>query len=66
MTRYLGIDPGLSGALAIVETINGLPSALAANVKILGIDPGVHGGLAIVVLNDGAAPQLINAIDFRL
>src|SRR5262249_48106302 len=25
MPRYLGIDPGLSSALAIVETINGLP-----------------------------------------
>ena len=25
MTRYLGIDPGLSGALAIVEPINGVP-----------------------------------------
>jgi crossover junction endodeoxyribonuclease RuvC len=25
MTRHLGIDPGLSGALAIIETINGLP-----------------------------------------
>jgi crossover junction endodeoxyribonuclease RuvC len=25
MTRILGVDPGLSGALAIVETINGLP-----------------------------------------
>jgi crossover junction endodeoxyribonuclease RuvC len=25
MTRYLGIDPGLSGALAIVATVNGLP-----------------------------------------
>jgi crossover junction endodeoxyribonuclease RuvC len=24
MTRYLGIDPGLSGALAIVEMINGI------------------------------------------
>jgi len=32
-------------------------------VKILGVDPGIHGGLAIVVLNDGAAPQLITAID---
>lgn len=32
-------------------------------MKILGIDPGIHGGLAIVVLNDGAAPQLIDAID---
>ena len=25
MTRYLGVDPGLSGALAIVETINDVP-----------------------------------------
>src|SRR5215471_9070421 len=25
MPRYLGIGPGLSGTLAIVETINGLP-----------------------------------------
>ncbi|MFZ2141542.1 MAG: hypothetical protein WAV78_32240 [Xanthobacteraceae bacterium] len=30
MTRYLGIDPGLSGALAIVETINGLPTLVDA------------------------------------
>src|SRR5258707_640317 len=28
MTRYLGIDPGLSGALAIVEPINGIPMLL--------------------------------------
>jgi hypothetical protein len=26
MTRYLGIDPGLSGALAVIETVNGLPT----------------------------------------
>ena len=32
-------------------------------MKILGIDPGIHGGLAIVLLNDGAAPQLIDAVD---
>jgi crossover junction endodeoxyribonuclease RuvC len=32
-------------------------------MKILGIDPGVHGGLAIVMINDGAAPQLVDAID---
>jgi crossover junction endodeoxyribonuclease RuvC len=32
-------------------------------VKILGIDPGVHGGLAIVMISDGAAPQLLDAID---
>ena len=25
MTRFLGVDPGLSGALAIIEMINGLP-----------------------------------------
>jgi crossover junction endodeoxyribonuclease RuvC len=32
--------------------------------QILGIDPGaVSGGCAIVELNDGAAPQLIDAID---
>jgi crossover junction endodeoxyribonuclease RuvC len=33
-------------------------------VKLLGIDPGaVSGGCAIVVINDGAAPQLVDAID---
>jgi crossover junction endodeoxyribonuclease RuvC len=30
MTRYLGIDPGLSGALAVVETTNGVPVLLDA------------------------------------
>jgi len=31
--------------------------------KVLGIDPGaVSGGLAIVEINDGAAPQLVDAI----
>jgi crossover junction endodeoxyribonuclease RuvC len=30
MTRYLGIDPGLSGALAIVETINGVSALVDA------------------------------------
>jgi crossover junction endodeoxyribonuclease RuvC len=25
MTRYVGVDPGLSGAIAIVETIGGVP-----------------------------------------
>jgi crossover junction endodeoxyribonuclease RuvC len=30
---------------------------------VLGIDPGVRGGLALVEINDGAAPQLIDAID---
>jgi crossover junction endodeoxyribonuclease RuvC len=32
-------------------------------MKILGIDPGIHGGLAIVDIVDGAAPELIGAID---
>ena len=32
-------------------------------MKILGVDPGVRGGLAIIVINDGAAPQLVDAID---
>ena len=31
--------------------------------RILGIDPGVHGGAAIVEIADGAAPQLVDAID---
>lgn len=30
MTKYLGIDPGLSGALAIVEMINGVPMLIDA------------------------------------
>jgi crossover junction endodeoxyribonuclease RuvC len=30
MTRHLGIDPGLSGALAIVEPINGVPVLIDA------------------------------------
>jgi crossover junction endodeoxyribonuclease RuvC len=30
MTRYLGVDPGLSGALAIVETINSVPMLVDA------------------------------------
>jgi crossover junction endodeoxyribonuclease RuvC len=31
--------------------------------KVLGVDCGIRGGLAIVELNDGAAPQLVDAID---
>ena len=26
MARYLGVDCGLSGALAVIETVNGLPT----------------------------------------
>jgi hypothetical protein len=36
------------------------------NYRILGIDPGVRGGLALVEFNDGAAPQLVEAIDIPL
>jgi Holliday junction resolvasome RuvABC endonuclease subunit len=32
-------------------------------MKILGVDPGIHGGLAIVTIDDGAVPQLLDAID---
>ena len=32
-------------------------------MRILGIDPGVHGGIAIVEIIDGAAPQVLGAID---
>jgi Holliday junction resolvasome RuvABC endonuclease subunit len=28
--KYLGVDPGLSGALAVVETINGVPALVDA------------------------------------
>ena len=33
---------------------------------ILGVDPGIRGGLAIVSINDGAAPQLVDAIDIPI
>jgi crossover junction endodeoxyribonuclease RuvC len=33
-------------------------------MNILGIDPGIHGGLALVSIEaNGAAPQLVDAID---
>jgi crossover junction endodeoxyribonuclease RuvC len=32
-------------------------------MKLLGVDPGIRGGLAIVSINDGGAPQLVDAID---
>jgi Holliday junction resolvasome RuvABC endonuclease subunit len=30
MTKYLGVDPGLSGALAVIEMINGVPALVDA------------------------------------
>jgi crossover junction endodeoxyribonuclease RuvC len=32
-------------------------------MNILGVDQGVHGGLGIVAINDGMAPELVDAID---
>ena len=32
-------------------------------MKVLGVDPGVAGGLAVIEIEDGAAPQLVDAID---
>jgi crossover junction endodeoxyribonuclease RuvC len=32
-------------------------------MRVFGCDPGVHGGLAVIEINDGAAPQLVDAID---
>lgn len=32
-------------------------------MKTLGVDPGIHGGLAIVEINNGVAPQIVDAID---
>jgi crossover junction endodeoxyribonuclease RuvC len=32
-------------------------------MKILGVDAGVHGGCAIVMVNDGAAPDVVDIID---
>jgi crossover junction endodeoxyribonuclease RuvC len=47
-----------SRAAALVEAARlGMPGLL------LGVDVGVRGGLAIVAVNNGAAPQLIDAID---
>jgi crossover junction endodeoxyribonuclease RuvC len=32
-------------------------------MKVLGVDPGVHGGLAVVSIDNGVAPELLDAID---
>jgi len=32
-------------------------------MHILGIHPGINGGLAVVEIDNGAAPQLVAAID---
>jgi len=33
---------------------------------VAGVDPGINGGLAIVIITDGAAPQLVEAIDIPI
>jgi hypothetical protein len=43
--------------------LEAIQRVLEMTQRILGVDPGVHGGLAVIELNDGAAPQLIDAID---
>jgi hypothetical protein len=35
-------------------------------MKVLGVDPGIRGGFANVELNNGAAPQLVDAIDITV
>jgi crossover junction endodeoxyribonuclease RuvC len=35
-------------------------------MRILGVDPGIRGCLAIVAIDDGAAPQLVDAIDIPI
>jgi crossover junction endodeoxyribonuclease RuvC len=32
-------------------------------MKILGVDPGIKGGCAVVMVNDGAAPDIVDIID---
>jgi Holliday junction resolvasome RuvABC endonuclease subunit len=32
-------------------------------MRLLGADPGIHGGLVVIEIVDGAAPQLVDAID---
>jgi crossover junction endodeoxyribonuclease RuvC len=36
---------------------------MSVKMRVLGIDPGVHGGAAIIEIANGAAPQLLDAID---
>jgi crossover junction endodeoxyribonuclease RuvC len=36
---------------------------MEAAMIVAGVDPGIRGGLAIVVVEDGAAPRLLAAID---
>jgi len=35
-------------------------------MKILGVDPGIRGGIAVVLLEPGAAPVLVDAIDIPI
>jgi hypothetical protein len=35
-------------------------------VIVIGCDPGIHGGIAAVSVDDGAAPQLVDAVDIPI
>lgn len=48
MTKYLGIDPGLSGALAIVETINGDVPALIDAIDMPAVGTGAKARVDII------------------
>lgn len=58
--KLVGIfaDP-ISAAVAIENASD----ATGKGRHVLGVDPGVRGGLAIVAVNDGIAPQIVDAID---
>jgi crossover junction endodeoxyribonuclease RuvC len=47
MTRYLGVDPGLSGALAVIETINGIP-VLVDVIDMPGIGTGAKARVDVI------------------
>jgi crossover junction endodeoxyribonuclease RuvC len=48
VTKYLGIDPGLSGALAIVETINGDVPALIDAIDMPAVGTGAKARVDII------------------
>ena len=47
MTRYLGVDPGLSGALAVIEMFNGVPALIDA-IDMPSIGTGAKARVAII------------------
>ena len=53
------IEPCCRRALEIAQ----YKVAMISPLPRVGIDPGVRGALAIIIINDGAAPQLVDAVD---